>query len=288
MFLPGAILDPGAHWSYQAGVADVWMEVEHYTVGRNSIGLIRDQGLAAFLVRDEGVYQFAPSDAVCFTQCEWNRRATATEVESLDGTISDAQLNHFAYLTLWKLSTHGIPPDFYDGPRLELGYPFRGVTGHRHLVHRACDQHTDGFDRWVWDRMMAGGTPTHTGGNPGMYHMVTNALAGPITWKVDGLQIIGQCDYNGPRGALAIHQEAWDALEKHGIPIVNGEVAKTDGAKPLKEYVFSYSNGGWMPTAAGATPAPATGGATADQVTAIVAKSEERILADVNKPRRIV
>lgn len=162
MLLPGAILDPGAHWNYEAGVSSCQMEVWHYTVGANSIALIRDQGLAAFLIRDEGIYQFAPSDAVCFTQCEWNRVATATEVESLAGEISPQQLAHLQYLTLWKLTTHGIPQTFYDGPRLPIGYPYRGVTNHRDLVHAACDQHYDGYDQWVWEAVTAP-TPTLPG-----------------------------------------------------------------------------------------------------------------------------
>lgn len=155
-WLPGAIIDPGRHANYEAGVTSCAMDVWHFTVGSNSIALIRDNGLCAFLIRDEGIYEFGPSDAVHFTQCEWNRVATAVEIESLDGSISPQQIAHLQYLTLWKMTEHGIPEAFYDGPRMPIGTPYRGVTNHRNLVHQACDQHSDGFDQWVFDAVVAG------------------------------------------------------------------------------------------------------------------------------------
>lgn len=153
--IPGAIYDPGAHWNYQAGSFWPLMLVWHYTVGRDSRALIRDRGLACALIWDDVIWQYAPLDAVCFTQCEWNRRSVAYEVESLDGSITDGQIALLGYATTYALLTYGIPADFYDGPRLPIGYDFRGVTNHRDLIHVACDMHSDGFDRWVWDAAMA-------------------------------------------------------------------------------------------------------------------------------------
>lgn len=220
MLIPGAILDPGAHWSYQAGYTSCALDVWHYTVGNDSRALIRDRGLAAILVRDEGFYQYAPADAVCYTQCEWNREATATEVESIDGTITDAEVAHLAYVTLWKLATFGIPGEFYDGPRLPIGSGFRGVTNHRALEHRACDQHSDGFGVDVWERVVGSSSSTPKGVRD-MHYVVTNGPApgNPRTFKADGLLIVGEVDYGAPRGGYGIHREALDS----GLPIVNGE-----------------------------------------------------------------
>jgi hypothetical protein len=157
--LPGAVLDPGAHWNGEAGWSSCLMEVWHYTVGRDSRALIRDQGLAAVLVWDGVIWQFAPLEAVCFTECEWNRRSIGIEVESLDGSLTPGQVDLLGYVTLFCLTTFGIPDVFYDGPRLPLGTDFRGVTNHRNLVHQACDQHYDGFDVSVWDEIHTAPAP---------------------------------------------------------------------------------------------------------------------------------
>lgn len=204
VYLPGAILDPGAHWSGQAGWADVRAVVWHYTVGYDSRALIRNRGLAATLIRDEGIYQFAPLDAVCFTQCEWNRVVSGAEVESIDGSISDAEVAHLRYLTLFMLATFGIPPDFYDGPRLPVGLVFRGVTNHRNLVHRSCDQHYDGFGHDVWNAIVAPPPPTPEGSSD-MF----------IVWMPDrGAFLVTPIGvlrrFTGPSGDFGICQAAHD------------------------------------------------------------------------------
>jgi len=153
--LPGATLDPGAHWNGEAGWSTCAREIWHYTVGRDSRAIIRNGGLAALLIWDDVIWQYAPLEAVCFTECEWNRTSIGYEVESLDGSITDAQIAQLGYATLFTLTTFGIPQVFYDGPRLPVGYDYRGVTNHRNLVHNACDQHYDGFDVSVWDAIFA-------------------------------------------------------------------------------------------------------------------------------------
>lgn len=161
--LPGAILEPGLLWAGLAGYSTCEMDVWHYTVGRNSIALCRDRGLVQTLTRDEGTYQFVGSlDMTAWTQCEFNSRATANEVESLDGSVSDAQLALMSYREVFVLATLGIPQVYYDGPRMEPGVPYRGVTCHRNLVHHACDMHSDGWDRSMWDAVMGGAQPEPT------------------------------------------------------------------------------------------------------------------------------
>lgn len=160
--LPGAILEPGLLWAGQAGYSSCDMDCWHWTAGWNSIGICRDRGLVQHLTRDEGTYQFvADVGMTAYTQCEWNRVATALEVESIDGSVSEAQLALMSYREQWLVRQTGIPPVYYDavsdgGPRMPIGTPFRGVTTHRSLIHRACDMHSDGFDRWVWERVWGG------------------------------------------------------------------------------------------------------------------------------------
>lgn len=162
--LPGAILEPGLLWNGMAGYSSCDMDVFHWTAGWNSIGICRDRGLVQHLTRDEGVYQFvADVGMVAWTQCEFNRVATANEVESIDGSVSEAQLALMAYREQWLIAQTGIPPIYFDAPsmgapRMPVGTPYRGVTNHRSLVHHACDMHSDGFDVWVWERVW-GGTP---------------------------------------------------------------------------------------------------------------------------------
>lgn len=159
VLIPGAALDPGAHWNYPAGYTAAQVVVWHYTVGNDSRALIRDQGLAPVLIRDDVIWEYAPLDAVCYTQCEWNRVAIGYEVESIDGSISPSEIALLGYATTFALLTFGIPQTFYDGPRLPIGSGYRGVTNHRNLVHVACDQHSDGFDEWVWNAAMSAAPP---------------------------------------------------------------------------------------------------------------------------------
>lgn len=158
--LPGAILDPGLLWAGQAGYSSGELDVWHWTVGFDSIALCRDNGLVQTLTRDEGIYQFvADLGMIAFTQCEHNRRATANEVESIDGSVTPAQLALMAYRETFVLANAGIPPIFYstpeDGPRLPVSTDYRGVTTHASLHQSACAEHFDGFGRWVWDAITA-------------------------------------------------------------------------------------------------------------------------------------
>lgn len=222
--LPGAILWPGLNWAGQGGWSSCAMDVWHYTVGRDSRALCAERGLVQHLTRDEGTYQFvADVEMVCWTQCEWNGVATALEVESLDGSVTDAQLALMAYREQWVLATLGIPPVYYDavadgGGRLPIGTDYRGVTTHRSLVHRACDMHSDGFDRWVWDAVTA----------PAPVPEPEEDDVAAIWWMPDrgaflvsGGLILRR--FTGPSGAYGICQQAldWRAPEaRHAVRFV--------------------------------------------------------------------
>lgn len=153
VFIPGAVLEPGAHWNYEAGYCALSIEFLHWTVGTDSRALIRNRGLAAVLVRDGVIYQYAPLNARCFTQCEWNPLGWAIEIESLDGSVDDRELEAVRYITQWALGNGLIPNHWYNGPRMPIGTPFAGVTAHANLVHRQCDMHSDGYDDWFFEHI---------------------------------------------------------------------------------------------------------------------------------------
>lgn len=179
--LPGATLDPGAHWNGEAGWSSCARVVWHYTVGRDSRAIIRNGGLASILVWDDVIFEFGPLDAVHYTQCEWNRSSCGYEVESLDGSITNGQIANLGYVTLFSLTTFGIPQVFYDGPRLPVGADFRGVTNHRNLVHNACDQHSDGFADWVWNAAMhASPAPPARKGESMASFIIADAATGKV------------------------------------------------------------------------------------------------------------
>lgn len=156
--VPGAVLFPGIFANYGAGIIRRWLAIIwHYTVGTNSLALIARNGLCAFLISPDGtIYQMAPWDSINYTQCEFNVIAQGIEVESLDGSITDAQISSLGYLTIFLINAGAIVPIFYDGPRIELS-ECGGVTNHRCLNQHACDNHFDGFGREIWDAIW---TPT--------------------------------------------------------------------------------------------------------------------------------
>lgn len=173
--VPGAVWDPGAHWSGQAGwIQDFANTFWHYTVGTDSRGIIKNNGLAPILIWDDVIWQFGPLNAVHFTQCEWNRRGAGLEVESLDGSITPGQIDKLGYVTLFIATTFGVPQVFYDGSRLPIGSGYRGVTNHRDLVHQACAMHSDGFDQWVWDQATGPPPPQTQGDTMASFIIVEN------------------------------------------------------------------------------------------------------------------
>lgn len=215
--LPGAQYDPGRHWNYEAGWSSCLTVVQHYTVGTDSRAIIRNGGLAAILVWDDVIWEFGPLDAVHFTQCEWNRRSIGIEVESLDGSLTPGQIANLGYVVLYCLTQWGIPDVFYDGPRMPVGYDYRGVTNHRNLVHNACDMHSDGFDQWVWDAYHAPApSPTearrHNGMTIGLFDTTYFGTPGIAAYLLSGDGFIVH-EFSGPPNAYGIKQDASDFNE---------------------------------------------------------------------------
>lgn len=167
---PGAKQDPGLNANYRRGRVVVWMQRVHFTVGNNSRGLIRDKGLAQFLIdRDGTVWEFAPADAVCSDACEWNIYGFGWELEALDrGQFTPAQITELGKGLAWGCATYGIPnnwrlgPDYDGSPRLAVGSEFHGIANHDGLHERACDEHYDGAtpgEAAAMQAVMAGGAP---------------------------------------------------------------------------------------------------------------------------------
>lgn len=131
----------------------------HFTVGVNSRALIRDRGLAQFLLPKVGrPFQFAESDAACIDACEWGDEGPGLEFErmSWDEPLTEDQIFWGGYLVQTLHEQDGYPLVFHGGARLPVGDGFRGFVNHGSLVHNACDQHTDGVTADDFARMIQG------------------------------------------------------------------------------------------------------------------------------------
>jgi len=281
--LPGAAYDPGAHWNGEAGWSSCLTLVWHYTVGTDSRALIRNQGLAAALVWDDVIWQFAPLEAVCFTECEWNRRSIGIECESLDGTLSPKQIANLGYITLFCLTTFGIPQQFYDGPRLPVGYDYRGVTNHRALQHVACDQHGDGFDTWVWDAITAPPSDERKKKTMASF-LIVDQTGGPDTGKVFVVDADAntKCWIRSPQ-QLDAHQQVRNIIKFTG-GWADADVHGT--SEPDRPWA------GMLASATDLTPKPLPppapgGGVSAAQVQAIVEADGELTRDEIAKPRQV-
>lgn len=273
--IPGALYDPGVHWNYQAGHTLAAMLVWHYTVGSNSIALIRDRGLAPVLIRDDVIWQFAPLDARCFTQCEFNGRAIGYEVESLDGSISDAELGLLGYATVWALTQHGIPPVFYDGPRMAVGTPYVGVTNHRNLMHHACDMHSDGFDRWVWDAIMGAAPPAQEDDNTMLPEYLVKNVDDGQWWHFPPMQ----AEPVRVSGEFVLARASFMATGESNGPTIIAIQGSRQGALIRLAQIITAAV---PPPSGGGAPLPADVATKAD-----IAASEQRVRADVNKARTV-
>lgn len=156
---PSATVDRGSAAGYAHGTASMVSCVVHYTVGTDSRGLIRDQGLAQFLVaRDGTVWQFAEANAVCYQAgYPYNGRGPGIEVEYLPGQ-DQAMFTAEARaacgtLVRWLNSEWGIPLDYYDNPDVRVA-AHAGFISHRSVVEDA-DPHTDYWDPSDWALMVA-------------------------------------------------------------------------------------------------------------------------------------
>jgi N-acetylmuramoyl-L-alanine amidase len=157
---PGAVWDPGRAAGYNQGRNRMRSVKCHYTVGRNSWELIKNEGLAQWLVTRDGVVaQYAEADALCYDSGEWNDDGPGIEIEFLDepeGIFSDAARVACSGLIYWLNGEWGVPLDYYDGARLPEG-TWQGFIAHGSL--QQSQAHTDYWPRPDWDRMIAMGGP---------------------------------------------------------------------------------------------------------------------------------
>jgi hypothetical protein len=188
-----------------------------------------------------------------------------------DDDYSRAVIANAAGLFRAWADRYGIPLRRLTVEQIRAGEP--GIAGHADVYQALGGQafRSDPGAAFPWDRFMAyvTGGGARQGGHAPVYHVVIPGPApgNPRTFKVDGLQIIAEIAYNAPRGHYAIHQEAWDALEKHGIPIVDGTKAPPFGTEPLIDTLSRYTRGDWRP----GTGPGSSGGVTAADVRAVVA-----------------
>lgn len=151
---PRAVRDRGAAAGYTRGRNRTRSVKCHYTVGRDSWALIRDEGLAQWLVtRDGTVAQFAECDALCYDSGEWNDDGPGIEIEYYDepDIFTDEARDATAALVHWLHDEWKFPLDYYDGDRLPEG-TWQGFIAHRSL--QQSQPHSDYWPRADWDRMV--------------------------------------------------------------------------------------------------------------------------------------
>mgnify|MGYP001562233769 CR=1 FL=1 len=149
VWFPQAIRDPGRQANYRSGRCAAWIDVAHETVGRDSRGLIRDQGLAWILFPKAGPpIQFAPCNSTTAHACEFNTTGAGHEVERFPGEPPTAdQIHWIGEVLRWRNREWGVPLEHHvkENGRLPIGTGFRGTADHGGLTHHKCDQHTDGW-----------------------------------------------------------------------------------------------------------------------------------------------
>lgn len=151
--MPGVSYEPGLNAGYRRGRIVARMIVLHFTVGTSSGSLIKNRGLAQFLVdRDGTIHEYAPADAVCAGACEWNIYAIHIEVEAENrGQWTKEQIASVARILGWGGPTYGIRldvwrlgPEYDETARMPVGFAYYGISNHDALHEKACAEHTDG------------------------------------------------------------------------------------------------------------------------------------------------
>jgi hypothetical protein len=109
----------------------------HYTAGYNSDDLIRNQGLAQWLITRGGqIIQYAEADALCWDSGEWNDDGPGIEIEAApqygQTIFTVASRDSTRALCRWLHDEWGMPLDYHDGPRLPEG-SWLGFISHRSL-----------------------------------------------------------------------------------------------------------------------------------------------------------
>lgn len=152
-WFPGAIRDPGLNAGYRRGRTLNTHDVAHFTVGRDSRALIRNKGLAAFLFPKSGPpIQFCEVNSITSHACESNDDGCGYEAERMGWhePLTPDQTRWIGEVVRWRNREWGVPLAHHGGARLPIGHGFRGVVNHGSLVHKACDQHTDGWTVEEW------------------------------------------------------------------------------------------------------------------------------------------
>jgi hypothetical protein len=167
-WFPQAIRDPGRQANYRSGRCAALIDVAHETVGRDSLALIRDQGLAWMLGPKVGPpIQFCPCDATTAHACEFNTTGAGYELERFPGEPPTADQTYWMGAVLrWRYEQWGVPLAHHakERGRLPIGTGFRGTADHGGLTHHKCDQHTDGWPDPEYANALAaaGGGPIQT------------------------------------------------------------------------------------------------------------------------------
>jgi len=167
LWYPKAERDPGRAAGYTRGRTRMFSVKCHYTAGYNSWGLIRDQGLAQWLVtRDGRVIQFCEADALCWDSGEWNDDGPGIEIEYRDepeGMFTDAARQATSELIHWLNVEWGLPLNYYDGPRIPEG-SHNGFIAHRAIIQ--SQPHGDFWPQEDWDLMVSGNAENAPEENP--------------------------------------------------------------------------------------------------------------------------
>lgn len=177
LWYPKATQDPGVSAGYVHGrVYSMLSVVTHYTVGVDSRGLIRDQGLAEFLVaRDGTIWQFCEVDAICYQAgYPYNGRGPGIEVEYYpdtdDAIFTAAARTACGGLVRWLNSEWGIPLTYYDDTDNRIG-DYVGFISHRSVIEDAAYHH-DYWPRSDWDQMVSTPAPTPLPPKPKEFTMI--------------------------------------------------------------------------------------------------------------------
>lgn len=231
-----AIRDPGLNAGYRRGRCGAQVDTLHFTVGVDSRALIRNRGLAQWLIPKAGApYQFAEDDAACSHACEWNLLGDGIELERMGWhePPTESQLYWMGRIVRWRAERRGIPLDHWPttAGRLPIGSGFRGFADHGGLTHRACDQHTDGWTEQEWRACLAAtGTTTTTEDESMMIWHATNIAGSESAFLVDGGYVVRE--FTGPPGAYMLPTDALAFTAAHGhVKYVEVTWPEIDAAK---------------------------------------------------------
>lgn len=239
---PHARRNPGIRAGYTSGVISPMDTVKcHFTAGTSSEGLIRNQGLAQFLISRNGeVVQFAEANAVCWDSGEWNDDGPGIEIEFYqeDEIFTDAARTSCAGLVKWLSSEWGIPLHYYDGLRIPEN-TYRGFISHRALIQ--SQPHGDFWPITDWEAMVGENKSTARKGFIMWWQMLIDNNGFPRSIRMSGSLQLDELAANAPRGAYAIHQEALDS----GWPIVRTDNIFVAPGIKVSDHLKAWNDRQW-------------------------------------------